>query len=69
MRWSRVLLLSLAAACTLAAQATLPNGLELVRFEVRTAEPALAGPGNTWLILRLWLRGNTANAGMPENFY
>lgn len=27
-----------------------------------------AGSGNTWLIVRLWLRGNPANSGDPEVF-
>ena len=28
----------------------------------------LAGPGNTWLIVRLWLRGSASNAGEPESY-
>lgn len=27
-----------------------------------------AGPGNTWLVVRAWLRGSASNAGMPETF-
>ena len=27
-----------------------------------------AGPGKTWLIARLWLRGSASNAGMPDSF-
>jgi hypothetical protein len=29
---------------------------------------AMAGPGNTWLIVHVWLRGNASNAGMPDSF-
>ena len=28
----------------------------------------LAGPGNTWLVVRVWLRGSASNAGMPDSF-
>jgi hypothetical protein len=28
-----------------------------------------AGPGRTWLIVRIWLRGSPSNTGMPETFH
>jgi len=28
----------------------------------------LAGPGNTWLVVHMWLRGAVSNAGMPDSF-
>ena len=28
----------------------------------------LAGPGNTWLVVHVWLRGAASNAGMPDSF-
>jgi hypothetical protein len=43
MHWSRAFLIGFVAALAAAAQPTLPNGLQLVRFEVRAPEPAVAG--------------------------
>jgi hypothetical protein len=28
----------------------------------------LAGPGNTWLVVHVWVRGAASNAGMPDSF-
>jgi hypothetical protein len=39
------------------------------RQQVTSRQSATAGPGNTWLVVRVWLRGNAANKGMPDTFY
>jgi len=38
------------------------------RRQVGGQGSTLAGPGNTFLIIRLWLRGNARNTGMPDTF-
>jgi hypothetical protein len=39
------------------------------RQEVAGHHSDTAGPGNTWLVVRVWLRGSASNAGMPDTFY
>lgn len=39
------------------------------RQQLAGRSSATAGPGNTWLVVRVWLRGNAANRGMPDTFY
>jgi hypothetical protein len=39
------------------------------RQEVAGHPSATAGTGNTWLVVRVWLRGNASSRGMPDTFY
>jgi hypothetical protein len=38
------------------------------RHQVAGRTSDMAGPGNTWLIARAWLRGDASNTGLPDTF-